>query len=52
MGANLEGVLASNLISKDAYRAARADDYDTFLEIRADTIHRAALALTGWPAMV
>ena len=48
-GDDLKRVLDSNLISTDAYEAGLVDEYDDFLELRAETIHRAALELTNWP---
>ena len=48
-GDDLKPVLDSNLISTDAYEAGLVDEYDDFLELRAETIHRAALELTNWP---
>ena len=35
----------NNLISDDAYLAALDDDYDLFLEARAETIHEALVSL-------
>jgi hypothetical protein len=49
LGKDLGKVLESNLISVDAYQAALGDAYDDFLELRAETIQEAALALTDWP---
>lgn len=48
LGAELGSVLASNLISKDAYRAALADDFDTFALLRANTIDEHVKMLCGW----
>ena len=42
--------LAANLISPEAFEAARNDDYDSFLALRAKTIHEALLPLAGWAA--
>jgi hypothetical protein len=47
-GQNLDNWLACNLISKEAFEAALKDDYDTFLNLRAATIHEAVLAKTDW----
>jgi hypothetical protein len=49
MGDDLASALERNLISMDAYGAALSDDYDAFLELRAEAIHKAALKLTNWP---
>jgi hypothetical protein len=42
--------LAANLISPDAFEAAKNDDVDTFLALRARTIHEALLPKAGWAA--
>lgn len=47
-GDDLEAWLASNLISMEAFVAAKANDFDTFLSLRAQAIHGAVLQLTGW----
>lgn len=47
-GADINGWLACNLIPPEAFEAARADDYDTFVRLRAETIHGAAYAKAGW----
>jgi hypothetical protein len=48
LGARLNEVLASNLISPAAFQAAMADDYDAFLSERSKTVASAISALTGW----
>lgn len=45
-GDELEVWLASNLISMDAYAAAIENDYERFLNIRANTIHNLVLKNT------
>jgi hypothetical protein len=47
-GSNLEGWLASNLITMAAYKAAQNDDYDNFISIRAETISSAMNEKGGW----
>lgn len=47
-GQHLDSWLSSNLISKDAFNFALKDDFDSFLDARAETIHNAVLKLTGW----
>lgn len=44
-GSDLETVLASNLISEDAFKAAKQDDYDAFLAARSKTIQDAVLRM-------
>jgi hypothetical protein len=39
--------LARSLINDAAYEAARRDDYETFLEIRSDTLHERLMQLIG-----
>jgi hypothetical protein len=48
LGANLDKVLSSNLISPAAFEAAMNDDYDTFLAERAKGIATVMSGLTGW----
>lgn len=48
LGGQLKTALESNLISDAAYAAAKADDYDTFLTERANTIWNRTKELTGW----
>ena len=48
LGANLDEVLKSNLISKEAFEAAKKDDYSQFLSLRAKTIQEAVMAHAGW----
>jgi hypothetical protein len=47
-GADLNNWLANNLISPEAFEAARADNYDEFLRLRSETIHAAVLPMAGW----
>jgi hypothetical protein len=47
-GSHLHEWLASNLIPHDAYEAALADDFGSFLGFRAETIHQAVLSKAGW----
>jgi hypothetical protein len=48
LGANLEKVLATSLITPAAFEAAMKDDYDKFLEERAKAIAAVVSGLTGW----
>jgi hypothetical protein len=48
LGPKLNDVLASNLISPEAFQAAMNDDYDAFLSERAKTITATVSNLTGW----
>jgi hypothetical protein len=48
LGDHLEAALDSNLISMEAFTAAKADDYDAFLRARAETIYQRTKALTLW----
>jgi hypothetical protein len=48
LGAKLDQVLAANLITPAAFKAAMADDFDTFLGERAKAINSAISKLTGW----
>ncbi|MGM4929726.1 GmrSD restriction endonuclease domain-containing protein [Tardiphaga sp. 619_E2_N8_5] len=48
LGSKLNEVLASNLVSPEAFQAAMNDDYDAFLGERAKTITAAVSNLTGW----
>ncbi len=48
LGSQLEAALKANLISPEAYEAALNDDYDRFLELRAQTIDERTMELTGW----
>jgi hypothetical protein len=48
LGSKLDAVLASNLITREAFNAALADDYDAFLAERAKTIDATVSRLTGW----
>jgi hypothetical protein len=47
-GGNLETWLETNLISMDAFEAAKQNDYPQFLALRARTIHATVLPLAGW----
>jgi hypothetical protein len=47
-GGNLDDWLARNLISPEAYQAAKADDFDGFLAARAKRIHEVVLELADW----
>ena len=47
-GDNLERWLSSNLISMEAFEAAIEDDFEKFLDLRAETIHNGVMELTGW----
>lgn len=47
-GSELPRWLASNLISEDAFEAAKEDDFDAFLEARAVCIHDRVMAYTDW----
>jgi hypothetical protein len=44
----LQAWLDSNLISSEAFEAAKGDDFDRFLTLRAGTIHGVVLELAGW----
>jgi hypothetical protein len=48
LGNNLKAALDANLISDRAYAAAKADDYDAFLQERAKTIYERSKQLTEW----
>jgi hypothetical protein len=47
-GENLQTWLDTNLISRDAFEAAKEDDFGRFLALRAETLHRLLLPLAGW----
>jgi hypothetical protein len=47
-GGDLADWLSSNLISDEAYEAAKCDDFDTFLVERAKSIHAELLPKAGW----
>jgi hypothetical protein len=47
-GENLGLLLDCNLISMDAYDAAIQDDFDRFIDLRAETIHNFVTAKTDW----
>lgn len=42
--------LRTCLVEEDAYQAALRDDYDTFLEVRSETLHRRLMELIGTAA--
>ncbi len=44
---DIDAWLESNLISKEAFNAALRDDFDTFLECRAATLHERLLSQTA-----
>ena len=47
-GGDLPAWLEANLISQEAFEAAKADDFGRFLSVRAETLHRVLLPLAGW----
>lgn len=47
-GADVQLWLDQNLISADAFEAAKANDFERFLSLRAQTIHAHVLGLAGW----
>lgn len=47
-GGHLQAWLDSNLISKEAYAAAKSDDLESFLSLRSKTIHAEVLKKTDW----
>jgi hypothetical protein len=48
LGTKLDEVLATNLITPAAFKAAMADDFDAFLSERSKAISSAISKLTGW----
>lgn len=50
LGNALEEALDRNLISQEAFEAARQDDFERFLALRAKTIHARVMDLAGWAA--
>jgi len=48
LGSDIEAALRANLISDAAYDAAKKDNYDAFLEERANTIYAQSKELTDW----
>lgn len=50
-GVDVANWLAANLISQEAFEAAKADDYAEFVRLRAVTIHSAVLPLAGWEVL-
>ncbi|MBS1860952.1 MAG: DUF262 domain-containing protein [Actinobacteria bacterium] len=47
-GADLDAWLNANLISQEAFAAAKADDFSEFLRLRSESLHQAILPLAGW----
>jgi hypothetical protein len=47
-GSNLKEWLSSNLITEACFEAGRSDDFGKFISLRADVIHNAIWAKTGW----
>ena len=47
-GAKLDDWLNSNLVSRAAFDCAQRDDYDGFLNARAESIHEEVRKHTGW----
>lgn len=47
-GRNLEDWLKSNLITKEAFEAAKADDFSRFIKLRSETIQQRAVELASW----
>jgi hypothetical protein len=47
-GSHLKDWLSSNLITEACFEAGRADDFGKFISLRADAIHNAIWAKTGW----
>jgi hypothetical protein len=47
-GDKLNDWLGVNLLSREAFDAAKNDDYDTFLMRRAETIHHTIFPYAGW----
>jgi len=47
-GPDLEIWLQSNLISGDAYEAAKKDDFHNFIDLRSKTIHKAIITIANW----
>jgi hypothetical protein len=45
---NLDDWLKTNLLSRDAFDAAKNDDYDAFLRYRAETIQTTIFPYAGW----
>jgi hypothetical protein len=48
VGADVQDWLDLNLISSEAFGAAKSDDFERFLSLRAQTIQARILGLTGW----
>lgn len=52
LGDALPDALARNVISQEAFEAAKADDFERFLALRARDIHERVMELAGWAAAV
>lgn len=48
LGDRLSDALDRNLISPDAFEAAKANDFESFLALRAKAIHEHVMGLAGW----
>lgn len=48
IGGDVQDWLDLNLISPEAFEAAKADDFERFLSLRAQTIHARVLGIAGW----
>ena len=48
LGTQLTDALERNLISPEAFAAAKKDNYDSFLAERAKTLNDTVAKLTGW----
>jgi hypothetical protein len=49
-GEKLKEWLHSNLITKEAFEAAKADNFEQFIDIRAQNLHAAIAARANWPS--
>jgi hypothetical protein len=47
-GSHLKDWLLSNLITEVCFEAGKVDDFNKFISLRADAIHKAVWAKTGW----
>jgi hypothetical protein len=47
-GQNLDKWLSSNLITEECFEAAMKNDFDSFIERRAEVIHKEVWGATGW----
>lgn len=45
---NLSAWLANNFISQEAYQAALADNFDAFVNLRAQNIHSVIMSRANW----